>query len=223
MTSAPTGRIRFGEFEVDRDACSVSSRGTPIKLQQQPFDLLIILLDRPGRLVSRDDLRERMWPSDTFVDFDHSLNIAVSKLRAALNDSADEPRFIQTVPRRGYRFVGTLEGDPADVRLSGQHLRFTLTFRSREITLAQCDTVIGRDPEAHVCIDEPSVSRRHAAISTSADRAMLRDLGSRNGTFVDGRRIDAPTPLVNGAVVSIGPVALLFAARAAPQSTVTAG
>jgi pSer/pThr/pTyr-binding forkhead associated (FHA) protein len=83
--------------------------------------------------------------------------------------------------------------------------------------------VIGRDPEAHVCIDEPSVSRRHATISTSAAGAMLRDLGSRNGTFVDGRRIDAPIPLLNGAVVSIGPVALLFAARSTPGSTVTAG
>ena len=98
-----------------------------------------------------------------------------------------------------------------------------MIFRSREIPLAHGDTVIGRDPEANVCIDEPSISRRHATISTSPDGAMLRDLGSRNGTFVDGRRIDAPTPLVNGAVVSIGPVALLFAARTAPGSTVTAG
>ncbi|MEO8681898.1 MAG: winged helix-turn-helix domain-containing protein [Vicinamibacterales bacterium] len=113
MTIAPTGRIRFEEFEVDRDACSLSSSGARIKLQQQPFDLLVVLLEQPGRLVSRDELRERMWPSDTFVDFDHSLNIAVNKLRAALNDSADAPRFIETVPRRGYRFVGTLEAEPA--------------------------------------------------------------------------------------------------------------
>ena len=83
------------------------------------------------------------------------------------------------------------------------------------------DTLIGRDPEAHVCIDEPTVSRRHATISTNADGAVLRDLDSRNGTFVDDRRIDAPTPLADGAVVSIGPVALLFAARTAPRSTVT--
>jgi Tol biopolymer transport system component/DNA-binding winged helix-turn-helix (wHTH) protein len=113
MAIAPTGRIRFGQFEVDRDACSLSSGGARIKLQQQPFDLLIALLERPGRLVSRDELKERMWPADTFVDFDHSLNIAVNKLRAALNDSADQPRFIETVPRRGYRFVGTLEAEPS--------------------------------------------------------------------------------------------------------------
>ncbi|MGH9418808.1 MAG: winged helix-turn-helix domain-containing protein, partial [Thermoanaerobaculia bacterium] len=69
MRTAPTGRIRFGEFEVDRDACSLSSGGARIKLQQQPFDLLIVLLEQPGRLVSRHELRQRMWPSDTFVDF----------------------------------------------------------------------------------------------------------------------------------------------------------
>jgi DNA-binding winged helix-turn-helix (wHTH) protein len=96
-------------FEVDVDACALSRAGAPIRLQQQPFDLPMALLERPGRLVSREELRQRMWPSDTFVDFDHSLNIAVNKLRAALSDSADKPRFIETVPRRGYRFNGTIE------------------------------------------------------------------------------------------------------------------
>jgi pSer/pThr/pTyr-binding forkhead associated (FHA) protein len=99
----------------------------------------------------------------------------------------------------------------------------TLTFRSREVPLVHGDTVIGRDPESHICTDEPSVSRRHAAISTSADGAMFRDLGSRNGTFVDGRRIAGPAPLADGAVMSIGRVALLFAARSAPRSTITEG
>ncbi len=112
MSTPPVGPIRFGVFEVDRDACSLSSGGSRIKLQQQPFDLLLVLLEQPGRLVSRDELRERMWPSDTFVDFDHGLNIAVNKLRAALSDSADGPRFIETVPRRGYRFIGKVEPEP---------------------------------------------------------------------------------------------------------------
>jgi TolB-like protein/DNA-binding winged helix-turn-helix (wHTH) protein/Tfp pilus assembly protein PilF len=137
MNTRSAGPIRFGEFEVDRDACSLSSRGSRIKLQRQPFDLLLVLLDQPGRLVSRDELRERMWPSDTFVDFDHSLNIAVNKLRAALNDSADEPRLIETVPRRGYRFIGKLEAEslasaaietalPSPVEARG--LRSTMTW-----------------------------------------------------------------------------------------------
>jgi TolB-like protein/DNA-binding winged helix-turn-helix (wHTH) protein/Flp pilus assembly protein TadD len=103
------GRIQFAEFEVDVDAYALSRAGTPVKLQQQPFDVLMALLERPGRLVSRDELRQRVWPSDTFVDFDHSLNIAVNKLRAALSDSAERPRFIETLPRRGYRFIGTIQ------------------------------------------------------------------------------------------------------------------
>lgn len=113
VTTLPTGRIRFGDFEVDADACALSRAGAPIKLQQQPFDVLLALLEQPGRLVSRDELRQRMWSSDTFVDFDHSLNIAVNKLRAALKDSAEQPQFIETLPRRGYRFIGTIEPIPA--------------------------------------------------------------------------------------------------------------
>ena len=109
MGTLPTGPIRFAEFEVDVDVCALSCAGAAVRLQQQPFDVLMALLERPGRLVSRDELRQRIWPSDTFVDFDHSLNIAVNKLRAALSDSADKPRFIETLPRRGYRFIGTLE------------------------------------------------------------------------------------------------------------------
>jgi TolB-like protein/DNA-binding winged helix-turn-helix (wHTH) protein len=109
MTEAPEGRIRFAEFEVDVEARVLCRAGAPIKLQQQPFDVLMAVLERPGRLVSRDELRQRIWQSNTFVDFDHSLNIAVNKLRAALNDSPEQHRFIETIPRRGYRFVGPVE------------------------------------------------------------------------------------------------------------------
>ncbi len=116
MNPSAARRIRFGEFEIDFDACVLLRDGAPVKLQQQPFDVLAILVERPGALVARDDLRKRMWPSDTFVDFDHSLNIAVNKLRAALNDSADRPRFIETIPRRGYRFIGRID-DTAQVEL----------------------------------------------------------------------------------------------------------
>jgi TolB-like protein/DNA-binding winged helix-turn-helix (wHTH) protein/Tfp pilus assembly protein PilF len=116
MTGKPaTGRIRFADFEIDANACVLLRDGAPVRLQQQPFDVLCRLVGRPGQLVSRDDLRQELWPSDTFVDFDHSLNIAINKLRAALNDSAEHPRFIQTIPRRGYRFIGVLEGRPAEL------------------------------------------------------------------------------------------------------------
>ena len=115
MASAlATRRIRFDDLELDADACALTRGGARIRLQQQPFEVLQLLLEHPGRLVSREELRERLWPSDTFVDFDHSLNIAINKLRAALHDSAEQPRLIETVPRRGYRFIGTIQSAPVE-------------------------------------------------------------------------------------------------------------
>jgi DNA-binding winged helix-turn-helix (wHTH) protein/dipeptidyl aminopeptidase/acylaminoacyl peptidase len=97
--------IRFGEFSADLEAGELRRNGTKIKLQGQPFEILVVLLERPGRIVAREQLRQRLWSTDTFVDFEHGLNAAVNRLREALEDSAEEPRFIETVPRRGYRFV----------------------------------------------------------------------------------------------------------------------
>ena len=111
----PTGATRclqFNGFEVDLRAGELRKQGRRVKLQEQPFQVLAILLERPGDMITREELHKRLWPADTFVDFDHGLNIAVNKLRQALGDSADEPRFIETLPRRGYRFLGTVE-EPA--------------------------------------------------------------------------------------------------------------
>ena len=98
--------LRFDVFTLDLRAGELYKSGRKIKLQDQPFQILAILLEQPGQVVTRERLRERLWPEDTFVDFDHSLNTAVKKLRQALNDEADKPRFIETLPKRGYRFVG---------------------------------------------------------------------------------------------------------------------
>lgn len=102
--------IQFGDFSIDPHAGELFKKGTKIKLQQQPFQVLAILLERPGDLVTREELRERIWPADTFVDFDHSLNTAVKKLRQALGDGTQKPRFVETLPRKGYRFLGTVKG-----------------------------------------------------------------------------------------------------------------
>lgn len=102
-------RARFGVFEVDLKAGELRRQGVRIKLQGRPFDVLALLLADPGEVVTREVLREQLWPSDTFVDFDHGLNNAVNKLREALGDSADSPRYVETLPRRGYRFVAPVE------------------------------------------------------------------------------------------------------------------
>jgi DNA-binding winged helix-turn-helix (wHTH) protein len=97
---------RFGVFEADLDARELRKQGRRIRLQDQPFAVLAILLERPGAAISREEIRQKLWPADTFVDFDHSLNTAVNKIRETLGDSAGSPRFVETVARRGYRFMG---------------------------------------------------------------------------------------------------------------------
>lgn len=110
MGMAPSHRrVRFGSFEMDEIAGELRKDGSKIKLQEQPFQILTILLEQPGELVSREEIRKRVWPSDTFVDFDHGINNAIKRLREALGDTAETPRFIETVPRRGYRFMAALD------------------------------------------------------------------------------------------------------------------
>src|SRR5712692_3096795 len=104
LSPAPAERtLRFGAFEVDLAAGELRKHGIKIKLQEQPFQILALLLEHAGEVVTREDLRARLWPADTFVDFDNSLNAAISKLRQALRDTAEKPRFVETLARRGYR------------------------------------------------------------------------------------------------------------------------
>jgi TolB-like protein/DNA-binding winged helix-turn-helix (wHTH) protein/tetratricopeptide (TPR) repeat protein len=107
--------VRFSVFELDARARELRKHGVRIKLQEQPLQILQILLEHPGEVVTRDELQERIWPADTFVDFDHGLYNAVKKLREALGDTVDTPRFIETLPKRGYRFIGTVSGNGARV------------------------------------------------------------------------------------------------------------
>jgi DNA-binding winged helix-turn-helix (wHTH) protein len=104
--------LRFDGYTLDLRAGELFRSGRKIKLQEQPFQILTMLLEHPGEPVTREELRHRLWPEDTFVDFDHSLNTAVKKLRRALCDEAGKPRFIETLPRRGYRFVGSVADQP---------------------------------------------------------------------------------------------------------------
>lgn len=111
--------LRFGVFEVHLDSGQMYKSGVRIKLQEQPFKVLQVLVERPGELVTREELQARIWPEDSFGDFDHAVNVAVGKLRVALGDSADNPRFIETVPRRGYRFIEKVEGAGTEPDVAG--------------------------------------------------------------------------------------------------------
>ena len=107
--------VRFAEYEADLRSGELSRQGHRLKLQEKPFHVLAALLARPGELVTREELRQSLWPADTFVDFEHGLNTAVNKVREALRDSANNPRFIETLPRRGYRFIGHVDSTQSQI------------------------------------------------------------------------------------------------------------
>jgi len=103
------GIFRFSTYEADPESGQLRKSGLRLRLQEQPFQVLLVLLERPGEVVTREELRQKLWPADTFVDFDHGLNTVINKLREALSDSATNPRYIETLARRGYRFLAPVE------------------------------------------------------------------------------------------------------------------
>jgi cholera toxin transcriptional activator len=132
--------FRFGIFELDATTGELRKEGkAQPRLRQQSMSILVMLLERPREVVTRDELRERLWPSDTFVDFDHSLNAAINQLRNALGDSATNPRFIQTLPRRGYRFIAPVE--PADDAPAEAPAAPRLLSDARDLPQAPSNTV----------------------------------------------------------------------------------
>ena len=131
--------LRFGVFEVDLSAGELRKNGARIRLQEQPFQVLAALLQSAGQVVTREELREKIWPADTFVDFDHSLNTAVNKIRESLGDSASSPRFVETLARRGYRFIASV--DNIAVQDTAVHENDSSTSFADEVTL---------HPELHV-------------------------------------------------------------------------
>lgn len=109
MSQTAPKKFRFSVFEADARTGELRKHGIRLRLPDQPFTVLIALLERPGELITREELVKRLWPQGTFVDYDHSLNTAVNRLREVIGDSAETPKFIETLPRRGYRFIGTVE------------------------------------------------------------------------------------------------------------------
>lgn len=149
MSSMPRGEHRthkFGEFAVDCRSGELYRRGKKIKVQLQPMQVLLALLDVPGEIVTREELRQKIWPADTFVDFEHSLNTAIKKLRQALGDRAGKSKFVETLPRRGYRFLPAVESSDhkpvaqpmASSRLEGQVFRL-IGEEGNECVLAPAD------------------------------------------------------------------------------------
>lgn len=139
----PRGFCRFGQFEADFRNGELRRSGVRIKLQDQPLQVLSLLLEKPGEIVSREELKARLWPADTFVDFDHSLNTAVKRLRDALGDSADNPRFVETLARRGYRFIAPISSEGANLSSAILEARVSWGKRHRNQLIVMVALVSG--------------------------------------------------------------------------------
>ena len=164
--------VRFSVFELDLQAGELRKAGLKLKLTGQPFQVLAILLERPGDVVTREELQKRLWP-DTFVDVDHNLNTAINKIREVLGDSAEIPRFVETLPRRGYRFIAPVDGASAAVPAEVSASNTPSPQRSQVLRLS--DSVRG------VCIAGgfgfrflPAAASFQAAGATSAHAAHFR-------------------------------------------------
>jgi DNA-binding winged helix-turn-helix (wHTH) protein len=218
VTGSAATKLRFGPFEADLRTGELTKDGERVALQEQPFQLLAALLERPGELVTREELRQRLWPESVFTDFEHGLNKAVNKLRRSLDDAGEDSRYIETLPRRGYRLVAPVEAAALAKPDAGA---FRLVLDGRSYPLAAGANLVGREPGAALCLDASSVSRRHAEIIVSAAGASVRDLASKNGTYVGSARVREPTGLADGAEITFGTVRVQFRV-AGGGSTVTA-
>jgi DNA-binding winged helix-turn-helix (wHTH) protein len=219
--------VRFGLFELDLTTGELRKKGVKVPLQEQPFQVLAMLVESPGELVTREALRKRLWSESVFVDFEHGLNKAVAKIRTALGDLAESPRFVETLERRGYRFIAEVDTVAPASRGFGPAMvnrppLIRLAWGDISIPLGEGTHIAGRDPVADVWIDSSVVSRRHAAISVSTSAVTVEDLGSHNGTFVNGARITTITVLRDADEIRIGPARLTFRASGTADRTKTA-
>jgi len=211
-------RVHFGEFALDGESRQLLRGSEEQRLVPKAFELLELLLTQRPRVVSKERIRDRLWPK-TFVS-ESTLTSLVVDLRAALGDDAKHPRYLRTVHGLGYAFCGTVV-DGTGVAPGDRGLQLRLVWGDRVIRLSEGENVLGRVDGAAAWIDSPSVSRRHARIVVSGRKATVEDLGSKNGTYVRGERLSSAAPLVDGDEIRLGRVRMTFSVLAGAGSTQT--
>ncbi len=210
--------MKFGRFTLDVGARQLLRDTEPVHLSPKAFDLLALLIQRRPDAVAKAEVHQRLWP-DTFVS-DVNLAVLITEIRNALGDDARSPSFVRTVHRFGYAFSGAVSFEQVRGATAGGAACWVAWGNGRA-GLSLGDNVLGRDPSADVRIDAVGVSRRHAMVVIDERGAVLHDLSSKNGTYVNGERVTAPMPLCDGAEVLLGPVAVRFHRMAAAVSTQT--
>jgi DNA-binding winged helix-turn-helix (wHTH) protein len=200
-------RVQFGDCTLDSDTRELSRGGEPVHLEPKAYRLLELLVAARPKALSKRDLQEELWPK-TYVS-ERSIARLVAELRLAIGDHATEPRYLRTVHGFGYAFCGELSSDRRP-RGRSDDFHCRLSWGDREIALVEGENVLGRDPDVAVWIDLNSVSRHHARVIVTDEVALLEDLGSRNGTLVNGERISSPRPLSNGDRIKVGAASLVY-------------
>lgn len=199
--------MRFGRFEFDPVTRRVRREGVDIHLTPKAFELLAALLDGAPRVVSKRELHARLWPGGVVADA--TLVALIKQLRAALDDRDRTAPLIRTVHRVGYALeIPLAHREPAMPSVAAA---CWLTLGQRRLSLATGENIVGRDETASVRLDDPMVSRRHARILVSGSGVLIEDLGSKNGTFIDGRPVAAdPIPLHDGMQLAFGTVLVTY-------------
>lgn len=211
-------QVRFGDFVLDRGTRQLQRGGEERRVGPKAFELLELLLSQRPNVVAKERIRDRLWPG-TFVA-GSTLATVVGELRSALEEDPKEPHFLRTVHGVGYAFCG-------EATESGRRARpepavsYRLVFADHEVALRPGENLLGRVEDGVAWIESPTVSRRHARIVVEGGQAILEDLASKNGTFLGGQRISAPTPLREGDVIRLGRVSMKLRTLAGDRATRT--
>jgi DNA-binding winged helix-turn-helix (wHTH) protein len=209
-------QIRFGDCVFDPEVRELRRSGVAVPLSPLALELFRVLLQARPRAIPQSELKQRLWP-DSVVGRT-SLARLITEVRKATGDRSDRPRWVRTHHGFGYSFCGVAR-EPADTK-PGEACR--LLWGSRVISLVDGENLIGRAPDCTMRVDTPKTSRHHARIVVNAGRAVIEDLGSRNGTHLGARRIEGPTPLRDGDEILIGTAVMIFLGPGGTGSTETA-
>jgi DNA-binding winged helix-turn-helix (wHTH) protein len=211
--------IRFGDCRLDLDAHRVFRGNREVHLPPKAFELLKLLVENRPRALSKTELLERVWQG-VFVS-DGSLAKVVNQIREGIGDNARRPRIVRTVHGYGYAFDATVVADATPGQTASDRSACWLSCQNRRFALPDGEHIAGRDSDVSIWLDSPKVSRRHARIAVDGLRVTIEDLTSKNGTFVRGVRVAAPTPLEPGDRIRIGEFTLVFHAARPAATTET--